>query len=60
MLVKIVDAPAVGGGRAVVLCDDEEKPLPGQCHTLLECEVGDLPKLTVTFEIDGKIIKLAK
>jgi hypothetical protein len=58
MLVRFVDAPMVPGGRAVVICDDTGKPLHGQIGSILECEVGQQPRITVIFEIDGKKIRM--
>jgi hypothetical protein len=57
VIVKIVDAPMVQGGKAPVICDDSGKILPGQFRTVIESEVGTVPLITVTFEIDGKTIR---
>lgn len=59
MLIKIIKTPAVAGGRAVVLCDDEGEILPSQRATILETGVGELPTITVTFAVDGDSIRFA-
>jgi len=58
LLIKIVDAPMVPGGKAAVLCDAEGNIFPGQSRCALECEVGSPTVFTVSFEVDGKQIKL--
>lgn len=59
MQVRIVDANGVKGRKAVLLCDDDGVPLAGQVRSVLECETGETPLITCTFEIDGKAIRIA-
>lgn len=59
MFVKIVDAPGVPGGRALALCDENGQPLGGQISAVVETGVGERPRITVTFGIDGKSIRFA-
>lgn len=58
MIVKIVDAPITrGGGKAVVLCDDDGVMLPMQFHTSVENGAGERPTVTASFYIDGKKVR---
>ena len=59
MLIRIMDAAAVAGGKAVLLCDDDGKPLPFQIETMLHAAVGEHGSITVKFQIDGKKIRFA-
>lgn len=57
MRVRIVKRE--GGARAyAALCDGAGVPLPNQLQTVLTCEVGELPTITVQFVIDGDRIEL--
>jgi len=60
MQVRIVDAPGIPGGKAVVLCDDDGVMLPQQTRVILENGIGELPTITATFVIDGKINRMAE
>lgn len=60
MIVKVMDAPAVYGGKAVMLCDDEGKPLPNQVRSNLVCDVDKPSIIVVTFQIDGERVKLVE
>lgn len=58
LIVKVDEAGAVPGGRAILLCDHKGQPLPQQMSHILEQEVGECSILTVRFRIDGKQIAL--
>lgn len=59
MLIKIIDAPTVCGGRALALCDDDGTILPGQEAVEVQAECGGVARITVTFAIDGDSIRFA-
>lgn len=59
MIIKIHQSAAVAGGRAIMLCDDEGEPLPMQTAVRLDQSMGDASQITVTFAIDGKLVRLA-
>lgn len=58
MIIQIVDAPAVPGGKALLLCDDSGKVMGQQ----LSCDLKqnlDGAELTVTFRVDGEHLRYA-
>ena len=60
MIVKIMEASGVGGGLALMLCDDLGKPLPYQISSVLKQDVAEASTITVTFLIDGVEIRMAE
>lgn len=58
MLIKIIDAPAVPGGKAIALCDDAGELLPMQTRAVVENGIEEAA-ITVTFQIDGKQLRFA-
>lgn len=59
MLVKIIDAESVQGGKAIALCDDSGEMLPMQTDVVVENGVGRVSTITVTFSIDGEKVRFA-
>lgn len=59
MLLKIMDAPSVPGGKALVACDDSGEVLPMQFACELEQVSGESVVVKVSFKIDGKKVRLA-
>lgn len=59
MIIRIDEASAVAGGRAVLLCDDQGEPLPMQHRVILDQAVGEGSTITVTFHIDGVLVRIA-
>ena len=55
---KLVDAASVGGGKAIVLHDEQGNALPGQLGSTVTCHVGECSTVTVTFEVDGENVVL--
>ncbi len=45
-------------GGAMVLADQDGRPLPGQQATTLDSAVDDVPRFTATFVVDGDQIQL--
>jgi hypothetical protein len=61
MIVKIVDAVGIKGGKSFALCDDNGDMLPCQTKVKVSsCAGGDYPTVTATFFIDGKNIRLVE
>lgn len=58
MIVKISDAPAQPGGKAVTLCDDDGTALPQQISVIVDQPLDDAT-ITVQFRIDGEQIRFA-
>lgn len=56
--IMTVDGARVEGGRALVLCDDAGRMLPGQCAVVLTQEENETSTITVKFEINGKDVVL--
>jgi len=59
MLVKIVDASGVPGGRAIALCDENGEIWGRQTRAVVENDADGIPTVTVTFPIDGDRIRFA-
>jgi len=59
VIIKVMDAPGVAGGQALLLCDDEGVALPQQTAAVLRQGVGEVSEITVTFLIDGKQTRFA-
>jgi hypothetical protein len=59
MIIKIDEASAMVGGRAVLLCDDDGVPLPMQYRVVLDQAVGEASSITVSFHIDGDKVRVA-
>ena len=57
MIVKVVDAPAVAGGKAIFLCDENGVSLPTQISASVRNEVGDYPIIDVSLMIDGDKVR---
>lgn len=57
LIVKIVDAPAVPGGKAFMLCDERGEALPMQSHAVLDQGV-DSATIMVEFHIDGDKVRI--
>ncbi|WP_298090452.1 hypothetical protein [uncultured Sphingomonas sp.] len=57
MIIRIADAPAIDGARALLLCDDGGEPLPMQQATILRQQIGEMSTITVTFLVDGDAIR---
>lgn len=59
LIAKVMDGLlGVGGGAAIVLCDEQGNLLPCQMCSTLETGIDQIGKLTVTFLIDGRDIML--
>lgn len=56
--VRIIDGCNTPGGKSVLLCDEEGKPLPLQRNVVLDQD-GDMAQITVTFFIDGERVVFA-
>ena len=56
MIVKIIDAPAQPGGKAVMLCNDDGAALPQQISVIVDQPLGDAT-ITVQFRIDGEQVR---
>jgi len=54
MKIMTIDAPSLGGGKALALCTDDGEPLGFQIACKVSCEVGDMPTATITFLVDGE------
>jgi len=59
LTVRMVDVPDARGGKAMMLCDANGEPLPGQTRCVLEQVFHGAGTLTVTFRVDGKAVALA-
>jgi hypothetical protein len=57
-MILQVKVMSQGNGPVLTLCDDTGTPLPNQERVELYNSVADIPKVTVTFSIDNKKIKL--
>lgn len=58
-IVKVVDAAAVRGGKAIQLCTEDGAPVGLQVSTMVEGEAGEMGSITVRFHIDGNLIRFA-
>jgi hypothetical protein len=47
-----------GNGPLLTMCDDNGEPLPNQERVELYNSIADVPKVTVTFIIDDKEVRL--
>ncbi len=59
MIVRIIHDVSVVGGRAVLLCDDAGAPLPMQGRVVLDQSVAEETTITVTFHVDGDLVRIA-
>lgn len=59
MQIKMIDAPTVGGGKALALCDDAGEVIGDQMGVVIENRVGEFPTATVTFLVDGSKLRFA-
>lgn len=58
MIIRIMDCSAIpGGGRGILLCDDDGNMLPEQTEVKLINGCGDVPLITVTFLVDGENVR---
>jgi len=57
MIVKLIAAPGVAGGKALALCDDDGEPLPEQIGCEVRSFAGEIPTVAVTFHVTGKAIR---
>ncbi|WP_260928215.1 hypothetical protein [Novosphingobium sp. 9] len=53
----MIDAPAIPGGRAIALCNEDGEMLPMQLRAVVENAVGEFGTITVTFSIDGEQVR---
>lgn len=58
MIFKVMDAPAVPGGKALVMCHDDGTVVDGQIGAALDQEIGERVVVAVKFSIDGKKVRL--
>jgi hypothetical protein len=59
LVVRIVSAAGVPGGKALALCTEDGQVLGKQISTAVDCEATDISTITVRFYIDGKLIRFA-
>jgi hypothetical protein len=60
-VVKLIDAPAVPGGKAYALCDaNTGVPLPSQRRCVVDNGISDLPTVTVEFAVNGQDVSLSE
>jgi hypothetical protein len=60
LIVQLVDAPAVPGGRALAICDEAGELLPMQVNCDVLCGVDGMCKAVATFLIDGKDVRFVE
>ena len=53
----MIDCPL---GPLPILCDEAGIALPGQHGAKLEYSVGEMPTITVTFDVDGILVRCDK
>lgn len=59
LVVKVIDAPAVHGGKAMALCTEDGEIVGQQVSCHVSCDTGDVSRVTASFHIDGEIIRFA-
>lgn len=59
LVVKVIAAPSVPGGKALALCTEEGQPVGKQVSCVVENEVREIGVITVRFYIDGEAIRFA-
>lgn len=59
MIIKVVDSPAIPGGKGLVALDNAGEYLPMQVACTLEQEVGEEIRVQITFRVDGRKVRLA-
>ena len=57
MQLKIMEAAAVPGGRALMLCDDRGIPVPQQLACTIEQNLNSVT-VTVVLRVDGEHVRL--
>jgi hypothetical protein len=57
-MILQVKVMSQGNGPVLTLCDDTGTPLPNQQTVELFNSVDDIPKVTVSFVIDNKKVRL--
>lgn len=58
LALKMVETPGVCGGVALALVDENDDVLPNQLSTITETGLGDLVTINVTFQVDGKNVRI--
>lgn len=57
LTVRIIEAPALLGGKAMALCTEDGEVLPMQTRCVMDADMNG-GTITATFIIDGDRIKL--
>lgn len=60
LTVEVRRTPGAASAHGLVLVDQNGVQLPGQTDIALEHPLGGVPRLTVTFIIDGKDIRFSE
>tara|TARA_R110000787_G_scaffold94640_1_gene197452 strand:+ start:927 stop:1136 length:210 start_codon:yes stop_codon:yes gene_type:complete len=58
LIIRTVDGADIGGGRALVLCNEAGEMLPGQAAVHIEQSDDGTNFIAVTFQIDGRGVVL--
>lgn len=58
LIVKLIDAPSVAGGKAYVLCTEDGEMLPMQTGCIIENNCDSTPTITCSFAVDGEKVSL--
>lgn len=59
LVLQIVDAPNLPGGKLLMLCTEDGQPFGMQIACSVECEADALSTVTVKMHIDGEAIRFA-
>lgn len=58
LILKMVETQGVPGGVALALVDENDEILPNQLSTITETGFGDMVTINVTFQVDGKNVRI--